>query len=115
MDLNLAVLAGRLTATPDLRVLDSGARLLRLLVAVRSEEPQKRLDVVPVVWWEPDDETLANPPTPGERLWITGSIQRRFWDAPDGRHSRIEIVAQHVTVCREESVVEAVNASVNGP
>ena len=115
MDLNLAVLAGRLTATADLRVLDSGARLLRLLVAVRSEEPQKRLDVVPVVWWEPDDETLANPPAAGERLWITGSIQRRFWDAPDGRRSRLEIVAQHVTVCRDESVVAQVNSHVNGP
>lgn len=115
MDLNLAVLAGRLTAAPDLRVLDSGVRVLRLLVAVRSEEPHKRLDVVPVVWWEPDDESLVNPPVAGERLWITGSVQRRFWDAPDGRHSRVEIVAHHVTVCRDEPLVAPMSARKNGP
>lgn len=39
MDLNMMVLNGRLAAEPEHRVLDSGSRMARLLVAVRSEEP----------------------------------------------------------------------------
>jgi single-stranded DNA-binding protein len=99
VDLNLALVVGRLSAEPDIRVLDSGDRVCRLLVVVRSEEPHHRLDVLPVIWWEPDDEVLANPPVRGDRIWMTGSVHRRFWDAADGRHSRIEIIARNVTSC----------------
>ena len=81
MDLNMVVLNGRLAAVPEHRVLDSGSRMARLLVAVRSEEPHSRLDVLPVVWWEPEDEFVAAPPEVGSRVWITGSVQRRYWES----------------------------------
>jgi hypothetical protein len=28
---------------------------------------------------------------------VSGSVQRRFWEDADGRRSRIEVVAEHVT------------------
>ena len=49
MDLNLAVIAGTLAAPPEIRTFDSGSRLARYLVTIRSTEPRKRVDVVPVV------------------------------------------------------------------
>lgn len=102
MDLNMVVLNGRLAAEPEHRVLDSGSRMARLLVAVRSEEPQSRLDVLPVVWWEPEDEFVAAPPDVGSRIWITGSVQRRYWESADGRRSKLEVVAAQVSVYSDD-------------
>ena len=102
MDLNMLVLNGRLAAAPDHRILESGSRMARLLVAVRSEEPHSRLDVLPVVWWEPDDEFVAAPPEVGSRISVTGSVQRRYWESADGRRSKIEVVAIHVAVLNDD-------------
>ncbi len=107
MDLNLVVLAGRIAAEPELKTFESGSSLLRLLVTVRSEEPKRRVDVVPVVWWDPDlDGTLFDGPVRGRRVWIVGSIQRRFWSAEMGRLSSVEIVAQSVQLQAEEKIDE---------
>ena len=98
MDLNLVVLGGRLAAPPELRVFESGSRLLRFLVTVKSDEPLRRVDVLPVTLWDPEDELIAEDPQPGQRIWLVGSVQRRFWDGQDGRRSRIEMVAANVTL-----------------
>ena len=102
MDVNELVLNGRLAAAPDYRVLESGSRMARLLVAVRSEVPHSRLDVLPVVWWEPEDEFVAAPPQVGERVRITGSVQRRYWESADGRRSKLEVVAAYASVISED-------------
>jgi single-strand DNA-binding protein len=101
MDMNLVVLAGRLAAPPELRVFDSGSRLVRYLVTVRSDEPRRRVDVVPVTLWDPDDETIASLPDPGTGLWVAGAVQRRFWEAENARRSRIEVVAHQVQIRRD--------------
>lgn len=98
MDLNLVVLCGRLATEPELRLLDTGSRLLRLLVIVHSEAPRRRVDVVPVTLWDPDDDLVADLPGKGRRVWICGSVQRRFWEEPEGRRSRLEVVAEQVHV-----------------
>ncbi len=98
MDFNLVVLGGHLAAPPELRVFESGSRLLRFLVTVKSDEPLRRVDVLPVTLWDPEDELVAQDPQPGHRMWLVGRVQRRFWDGQDGRRSRIEIVATNVTL-----------------
>lgn len=98
MDLNLVVLCGRLATDPELRAFDSGAQLARLLVTVRSDEPRRRVDVVPVTLWDPPEEFLSDPPQKGRRVWVCGSVQRRFWESPEGRRSRLEVVAEQVNV-----------------
>ena len=103
MDLNMVVINGRLAAAPDFRVLESGARMARLLVAVRSDEPHSRLDVLAVVWWEPENEFETAAPEVGSRVCITGSVQRRYWESADGRRSKLEVVAAHVSVINEDS------------
>lgn len=107
MDLNLVVLCGRLATAPELRVFDSGTRLLRLLVTVRSEEPRSRIDVIPVTIWDPDDRLLAESLEPGARLWVAGAVQRRFWEGMDHRRSMIEVVASQVTLRPEVRVEKA--------
>ena len=94
MDLNLVVIAGRLAAAPEIRVFDGGSTLVRYLVTTRTEEPKRRIDVVPCVLWDADEE--ATKYERGDRVWIAGSVQRRFWSDDHSRRSRIEVVAHHV-------------------
>jgi single-strand DNA-binding protein len=94
MNLNLVVLSGRLAAPPELRVFESGARYRRFLVTVRLDQPRRRLDVIPVTWWDPPEEGVE--PNPGDRIHVTGTVQRRFWSNPDGRRSRLEVIAANV-------------------
>lgn len=95
VDINLVVIAGRLSADPETRTLESGTNLIRFLVTVRLSQPRKRVDVIPVTMWEPPDDLLAVPPLRGDRVWFTGNIRRRFWEGPEGRRSRLEVVAHH--------------------
>lgn len=106
MDLNLVVLSGKLATTPELRAYESGSRLIRYLVTVRSDEPRRRVDVVPVTLWDPPEDLAANLPDPGRHVWVTGMVQRRFWAAEEGRRSRLEVVAHQVEV-KDPEVVSA--------
>lgn len=94
MDMNVVVLAGRLAAEPEFRTFGDGATLARFLVAARSDEPRRRIDVVPVVLWDADEQATAL--ERGDAVWVTGSVQRRFWSDDQNRRSRIEVVAHHV-------------------
>ncbi|MGH8915661.1 MAG: single-stranded DNA-binding protein [Acidimicrobiia bacterium] len=98
MDLNLVVLCGKLAVDPEVKEFETGTRLIRLLVTVHSEEPRRRVDVVPVTWWGPSAEFLDDLPTKGRRIWVCGAVQRRFWEAAEGRRSRLEVVAEQVHV-----------------
>ncbi|NQV08121.1 single-stranded DNA-binding protein [bacterium] len=96
MDLNLSVLAGRLAAPPEIRAFEGGSRLVRYLVTVRSDEPRRRVDVLPVTLWDPPDALVDAEPAAGHRVWVVGTMQRRFWSGSEGRRSRLEIVADQV-------------------
>lgn len=94
MDCNIVVLAGHLATDPELRVFPSGTRMLHLLVTVRTPQPRRRVDVVPVSWWDPPDRDPSL--ERGSRVWVAGAVQRRFWSTSEARSSRIEVVAHHV-------------------
>jgi single-stranded DNA-binding protein len=96
MDLNIVVLAGHLATLPEIRQFTSGTRMARFLVTVRSTEPRRRVDVVPVTLWDPPPTLLSDPFVVGRQVWVAGSVQRRFWSETEGRRSRIEIIAHTV-------------------
>lgn len=107
-DLNLVCLRGRLATEPEPRLFDSGTRLIRYLVTVRTESPKRRVDVVPVTIWDPDDALWDDPGGKGDTFWACGGVQRRFWESPDGRRSRVEVVAEQVHLRAAEVPEEAV-------
>ena len=112
MDMNVVVIGGRIAAPPELRELDSGSRLLRSLVTTRSDGPPSRVDVLPVVVWDPDFELAASPGEPGTNIWIVATAQRRFWNAGSGRHSRLELVAHEVQLgCVDDEEIAELTAS----
>ena len=96
MDLNIVVLAGHLATLPEVRQFTSGTRMARFLVTIRSTEPRRRVDVVPVTLWDPPSAVLDAALVVGQQVWVAGSVQRRFWSATDGRSSRIEVIAHTV-------------------
>ena len=95
---------GRRAARGGWREFESGRRRLQLLVTVRTEGPTRRIDVVPVTLWNPEEELVEAVKERGIRIWVAGAVQRRFWDCSEGRRSRIEIVAHQVTVHEPETV-----------
>lgn len=97
MDLNLVVLCGKVCAEPEIRRFESGSTLMSLLVTVRVDEPRRRIDVLPVSVWDPQEVMEGWIPEVGDRIWVTGSAQRKFWDGEGGRRTRLEIVACHVS------------------
>lgn len=104
MDLNIVVLCGRLAAQPEIRTFENGVTLLRVLITVRSEEPKRRIDVVPVTWWDPPAH-VTEPGffTVGDTLWAAGQIQRRFWASETGRVSALEVIANHIEIHSDET------------
>ena len=96
MDLNIVVLAGHLATVPEIRQFTSGTSMARFLVTIRSTEPRRRVDVIPVTLWDPPASLLSGPLVVGQQVWVAGSIQRRFWSATEGRSSRIEVIAHSV-------------------
>ncbi len=97
MYVNLVVVCGRVAAEPEHRRFESGTDLIRLLITTRTDTPTRRIDVLPVTIWDPDPVLLEDGPRVGEVVWVSGRVQRRFWDDAAGRRSRLEIVAEHVS------------------
>lgn len=102
MDLNIVALCGRLASEPERREFASGSRLLRLLIAVRHQAPHRRVDVLPVVYWDPPHALWDEPPEVGMWVWASGTVQRRFWAGDEGRRSRLELVASAVQARPDE-------------
>ncbi len=111
MDLNIVVLAGHIASDPERRSFASGSRLLRLLVAVRQSEPRRRVDVLPVAFWDPPEALWDRDLAVGDRVWVAGSVQRRFWASDEGRRSRLELVAQQAQVRAGDEEPDTADAS----
>lgn len=107
MDLNLVVLCGRVATEPELRAFESGASLLRILLTIRTEQPRARVDLIPVIVWDPPDRLTDGSIASGDRIWVSGMLRRRFWtdSDSDNKRSRVEVIAQQVTPVNGEEVL----------
>ncbi len=108
-DMNTLVLKGTVAAPPELRTYPSGAVKLRILVTVRTFDPQRRTYVIPVDFWEPSQEAIDTVQH-HDRVWVAGYVRRHFFPTGEGRRSRIEIVARHVEVDHDGVVGDAPDA-----
>jgi hypothetical protein len=91
MDFNLVLLCGRVVGAPERRTDEFGRGGYRVLLRVRVERPVRRIEVIPVTVDVPVDELI-----PETRVWVAGTIVRRFWESYDGRRSAIEVLAHQV-------------------
>ncbi len=110
MDMNLVLIGGKVAAPPELRSFASGSRLLRVLVTTRTQVPRRRVDVIPVVLWDPDPDHEVIDCAAGSRVWVVGTVQRRFWGGSEARNSRLEVIAQHLTLRPELAIATSTNS-----
>ncbi len=114
MDLNLVVLSGTLAVAPELHRSDSGKRRLDYLVTVRTMiDGRSRTDTINVKYWDPPARLVRKKLIRGDRLWIAGTAQRRFWSTFDGKRSQLEIVASQVVYRASDLTLEGFGPDQN--
>ena len=101
MDLNKAMIIGRLTRDPETRTTPNGATVTTFSVATNlvwtdtTGKKQEKVEFHNVVAWRKLGETIAQYLRKGSRIYIEGRLQTRQWQAQDGSNrNRTEIVAE---------------------
>ncbi len=101
LNLNKVVLAGRITADPELKQTASGISVLSFTIAVNrrfvsknNEQSESQADFINVVAWRQTAEFIAKYFRKGSAICVTGSIQTRSWQDNQGqRRYATEVVA----------------------
>lgn len=107
LNLNKAVLCGRLTADPELKQTPSGVQVCTFTLAVNRRYQAKNADGTPTaaqqadfiscVAWRNAAEFLCRYFRKGSSVCITGAIQTRSWtDQSNQKRYSTEIVAEEV-------------------
>ncbi len=101
LNLNKVVLAGRITADPELKQTGTGVSVLSFTIAVNrsyvsknSEQGERQADFINVVAWRQTAEFISKYFRKGSAICVTGSIQTRSWQDQQGqRRYATEIIA----------------------
>lgn len=104
MDLNKAMIIGRLTRDPELKTTPSGASVCQLGLATnfvytnqQSGQKVENVEYHNVVLWRKLGEIAAQYLKKGQRVYIEGRLQTRSWDGPDGKKNyKTEIIADNM-------------------
>lgn len=99
--LNRAVLVGRLTKDPELRLTPSGVQVANFTLAVNrtftNQNGEREADFINIVVWRKQAENVAKYLKKGSLAGVDGRIQTRSYDGQDGKRVYVtEIVADSV-------------------
>ena len=91
LNLNKVVLAGRITADPELKQTTSGVSVLSFTIAVnrrfsRNEQGEQQTDFISMVAWRQTAEFISKYFRKGSAICVTGSIQTRKWQDNQGQN-----------------------------
>ena len=107
--MNVVVLRGTLSRSPESRLLQSGDLLVSYEVTMA--RPDGPADTAPVSWLSPPAGAEAL--EPGEEVVVVGRVRRRFFRAGGAVQSRTEVVADAVVPSRQRKKAErAVEAAL---
>ena len=117
LNLNKVILAGRITADPELKQTQSGISVVSFTIAVNRRfasrdggQGQPEADFFRVTAWRTTAEFIAKYFHKGSAICITGSIQNRTWTDQQGqKRYSTDIIAE------EANFVESRNAQDNAP
>lgn len=98
MNLNKVILAGRLTADPELKTTPSGLSVTSFTVAVdRQFGKEKQTDFISCVAWRQTAEFVTKYFVKGSAICIVGSIQTRNYTDKNGNYRiAVEVLADEV-------------------
>ena len=116
LNLNKVVLAGRITADPELKQTPTGVSVLSFTVAVNrsyvsknNDQAERQADFINVVAWRTTAEFISKYFRKGSAICVTGSIQTRTWNDNNGnKRYATEVVAD------EAMFVESRSSEGNG-
>jgi single-strand DNA-binding protein len=99
--MNKAILMGRLTRDPEMRMTQSQIPVCTFTLAVdrrfKNAGGEKQADFIPIVAWRQQAEFCSKYFHKGSRMVVVGSIQTRSWDDAEGkRHFTTEIIAEEI-------------------
>lgn len=98
--MNITVLIGRITATPEIRKTQSGTSVCRFQIAVprdRKVEGQPDTDFFPVIAWNNTAENLCLHTHKGSQICVMGQLQTRNYQNAQGTTIYVtEIHAQRI-------------------
>ena len=111
LNLNKVVLAGRMTADPELKQTPSGVSVLSFTIAVNrsyvsknSDQGERQADFINVVAWRNTAEFISKYFRKGSAICVSGSIQTRSWQDQQGqRRYATEVVADEATFVESRS------------
>lgn len=87
--MNVAVLSGRLTRDPEVKVTQSGTDVCSFTIAVdrrfKDANGERGADFISCVAWRQTAEFIGKYFSKGSRIEVSGSIQTRNYDDKDGR------------------------------
>lgn len=103
MNLNKAMVIGRLTRDPEVKALSSGTHVASFSLATnhtfkdKDGKKQEVAEFINVVVFGMQAENAGQYLKKGQEAYVEGRIQTRSWDAEDGtKRYRVEIVADRV-------------------
>lgn len=93
---NLVELCGRVSGEPQERELPSGDKVVEFRLIV-TRESRSGVDTLDIGAWSAKARRKCTSLKEGEWIEITGSIHRRFWQAPQGVASRWQVEASEIS------------------
>jgi len=103
MDLNKAMIIGRLTRDPEVRTTPSGTSVVSFSVATsfswtnQQGQKQENTEFHNVVAWRKLAEIIGQYLKKGSQIYIEGRLQTRTWEGQDGKKNyRTEIIADNM-------------------
>ena len=101
---NTVTVVGNTTRDPELRFTNNGQATSSFGLAVnrkwqnrQTQEWEEATSFFDVVCWRELAENVAESIPKGARVVVTGRLEQRSWESPDGdKRSKIEIVADEV-------------------
>jgi single-strand DNA-binding protein len=103
MDLNKAMIIGRLTRDPESRTTPNGANVCSFSIATnrsfktQTGEKQDQVEYHNIVAWGKVGEIAGQYLKKGSRVYVEGRIQTRSWDGQDGKKNyKTEVIMENM-------------------
>ena len=101
---NTVTLVGNVTRDPELRFTPSGQANATFGLAVnrmwndrQTNERREAVSFFDIVCWREMAENVSESLQKGARVVVTGRLEQRSWETPDGdRRSKVEVIADEV-------------------
>ncbi len=102
--MNTTTITGNIVKDPELRTTSSGQPVANFSIADNrrwqdrnTNESQEATTYVDIVAWGPLGEHTAKSLHKGDRVTVTGRLEQRSWETPEGdKRSKLEVTATDV-------------------